>query len=51
MNILRKLTSKLDSEETFEEIADLLQCYTMNLYSKRRINKLKEVLTDESLDN
>ena len=44
-------SSKLDSEEIFEEIVSLLHCYSMRLYSKRRINKIKEVLKDESLDD
>ena len=38
---------KLDSEEIFEEIVSLLHCYSMKLYSKRRVRKLKQVLTDE----
>ena len=42
---------KLDSEEIFEEIVSLLHCYSMKMYSKRRIAKIKEVLEDESLDN
>lgn len=42
---------KLDSEEIFEEIVSLLHCYSMKMYSKRRINKIKEVLEDDSLDN
>ena len=42
---------KLDSEETFEEIVSLLHCYSMKMYSKRRVAKIKEVLEDESLDN
>ena len=44
-------SSKLESEEIFEEIVSLLHCYSMRLYSKRRINKIKEVLKDESLDD
>lgn len=42
---------KLDSEEIFEEIVSLLHCYSMKMYSKRRVAKIKEVLQDESLDN
>ena len=30
---------KLDSEEIFEEIISLLHCYSMKLYSKRKIDK------------
>jgi len=37
-------SSKLDSEEIFEEIVSLLHCYSMKLYSKRHINKVKELL-------
>lgn len=40
-------SAKLDSEEIFEEIISMLHCYSMKLYSKRRINKIKEVLTEE----
>lgn len=40
-------STKLDSEEIFEEIVSLLHCYSMKLYSKRRVNKLKKVLTEE----
>lgn len=44
-------SEKLDSEEMFEEIVSLLHCYSMKLYSKRRINNIKKVLeeNDESL--
>ena len=42
---------KLDSEEIFEEIVSLLHCYSMKMYSKRMVAKIKEVLEDESLDN
>ena len=41
---------KLDSEEILEEIVSLLHCYSMKMYSKRRVAKIKEVLNDESLD-
>lgn len=40
-------SEKLDSEEIFEEIISLLHCYSMKLYSKRRIQKIKEALFDE----
>ncbi len=43
-------STKLDSEEIFEEIISLLHCYSMKLYSKRKINRIKEVLKDKSLD-
>lgn len=39
-------STKLDSEEIFEEIVSLLHCYSMKLYSNRRIKKLKELITD-----
>lgn len=42
-------STKLDSEEVFEEIVSLLHCYSMKLYSKRRVAKIKEVLEDGSL--
>lgn len=42
---------KLDSEEIFEEIVSLLHCYSMKMYSKRRLDKLKEVLIDNESDN
>lgn len=35
---------KLDSEEIFEEIVSLLHCYSMKLYSKRKKQKIKEVI-------
>ena len=40
---------KLDSEEVFEETVSLLHCYSMKLYSKRRVAKIKEALEDDSL--
>ena len=40
---------KLDSEEVFEEIVSLLNCYSTKLYSKRRVAKIKEALEDDSL--
>lgn len=43
-------SSKLDSEEIFEEIVSLLHCYSMKMYSRRRVAKIKEVLNDESLN-
>ena len=42
-------SEKLDSEDIFEEIISLLHCYSMKLYSKRRIDKLKTVLEDKEL--
>lgn len=40
-------SEKLDSQEIFEEIVSLLHCYSMKLYSSRRIKKLKEVLSSD----
>lgn len=39
-------SSKLDSQEIFEEIVSLLHCYSMKLYSKRRVNKIREALLE-----
>lgn len=36
-----------DSKEIFEEIVSLLHCYSMKLYSKRKVKKLKEVLEED----
>ncbi len=41
-------SEKLDSEEIFEEIITLIHCFSMKHYSKRRINKVKEVLSEEN---
>ena len=41
-------SKKLDSEEIFEEIVSLLHCYSMKLYSKRKIPKIREVIADDS---
>ncbi|MGL4911518.1 MAG: IS607 family transposase [Romboutsia sp.] len=40
-------SKKLDSEEIFEEIVALLHCYSMKLYSKRKISKIKEIISEE----
>ena len=42
-------STKLDSEEIFEEIVNLLHCYSMKLYSKRRLKKIKDILNDDTL--
>lgn len=44
-------STKLDSEEIFEEIISLLHCYSMKMYSKRRVAKIKEVLKDDEENN
>lgn len=41
---------KLDSEEIFEEIISLLHCYSMKLYSKRRVDNIKKALEDKESD-
>jgi len=43
-------SEKLDSQEIFEEIISLLHCYSMKLYSKRRVQRIKAVLKDTELD-
>ena len=40
-------SQKLDSEEIFEEIVSLLHCYSMKLYSKRRLSKIKEAIESD----
>lgn len=37
-------STKLDSEEVFEEIVSLLHCYSMKLYSKRKRKNIQELL-------
>ena len=39
-------SEKLDSQEIFEEIISLLHCYSMKFYSNRKVQKLKEVLSE-----
>ncbi len=41
-------SSKLDSQEIFEEIISLLHCYFMKMYSKRKLQRIKEVIEDAS---
>lgn len=43
-------STQLDSEEIFEEIISLLHCYSMKLYSKRRIDSIKKALEDKESD-
>ena len=40
-------SEKLDREEIFEEIINLLHCYSMKLYSKRKAKKMKEILEED----
>lgn len=42
-------STKLDSEEIFEEIVSLLHCYSMKLYSKRKGQKIKEILAESEV--
>ena len=38
----------IDSQEIFEEIVNLLHCYSMKLYSsRRRLRKIKEAIEDD----
>jgi putative resolvase len=39
-------SEKLDSEEIFEEIVSLLHCYSMKLYSKRKVQKIKAIIEE-----
>lgn len=39
-------SNKLDREEVFEEIISLLQCYSMKMYSKRKNDKIKELIKE-----
>lgn len=41
-------SNKLDSEEIFEEIVSLLHCYSMKLYSKRKLQKIKEAFESDN---
>ncbi len=38
---------KLDSEEVFEELVSLLQCYSIQIYSKRKLQKIKEAFESQ----
>lgn len=39
-------SEKLDSQEIFEEIVSLLHCYSMKLYSKRKVQKIKAIIEE-----
>ncbi|MFU0823517.1 MAG: IS607 family transposase [Clostridium sp.] len=43
-------SEKLDSEEIFEEIISLLNCYSMKLYSKRKGQKIKKILEEKEVN-
>ena len=40
-------SDKLDSQEIFEEIISLLNCYSMKLYSSKKAKKIKEILEED----
>ena len=41
-------SEKIDSQEVFEDIVNLLHCYSMKLYSNRnRLQKIKEAIEDD----
>lgn len=44
-------SQKLDSEEIFEEIVSLLHCYSMKLYSKRKGQKIKQILEESEVND
>lgn len=44
-------SEKLDSEEIFEEIVSLLHCYSMKMYSTRRVAKIMEAFEDDKLSD
>lgn len=39
-------SNKLDREEIFDEIISLLHCYSMKMYSKRKNDKIKELIKE-----
>lgn len=41
-------SNKLDNEEIFEEIVSLLHCYSMKLYSKRKLQRIKDAFDSEN---
>lgn len=43
-------SNKLDAQEIFEEIVSLLHCYSVKLCSKRRLDRLKEIIEDKSVE-
>lgn len=40
-------SEKLDRQEIFEEIVSFLHCYSIKLSSKRKVHKIKEVLSED----
>ena len=43
-------SKKLDSQEIFEEIINLLHCYSMKLYSKRKKTLIDQFIKEDSDD-
>lgn len=41
-------SNKLDNEEIFEEIVSLLHCYSMKIYSKRKLQRIKDAFDSEN---
>lgn len=41
-------STDLDSEEVFDDVVHLLESYSLDLYSKRKNNLIKELLEDDS---
>ena len=41
-------SEKLDSQEVFEKIVAMLRCYSMKLYSKRKMKAVKEICQPEN---
>jgi predicted site-specific integrase-resolvase len=44
-------SEKLDRQEIFDEIVSMLHCYSMNLHTKRKITKVKELIETEADQN
>ncbi len=44
-------SAKLDSQEIFEEIVAMLNCYSMKLYTKRKKQKIQEICKPENHDS
>ena len=40
-------SAKLDSQEIFEEIVSLLHCYSMKMYSKRKMASIKKAIEEK----
>lgn len=44
-------SKKLDNQEIFEEIVSLLHCYSMKLYSRRKGQKIKQILEESEVND